>query len=485
MRLRRTSLCAGLAAALATGGCRSDESATGPADELDPSFAARSSGGRNSATGLEAGAASTDLYLVVFKSSRGIASGFDRAVEAAGGSIVAAYPRFGFAAVSGLDDSGAATLRKQREVAYVEPNRLLRLDVPDRTEPVAIEDGGIASIGDPAAAILFGLQWDLRAIFAHLAWAAGKLGSEDVTVAILDTGLDYQNPDLSGRVDLSRSISLIPEDDALVDAQFPGTDYVTDLNFHGTNVGSIVATNAWAFAGVTSMTTLMGVKVCSWEGLCPTLAVLLGIIHAADNGADVINMSLGGSFAKSMFPGFVSLINRVTNYARSRGSLIVVATGNDGMDLDHDGDGYDAYCNAATVVCVSATAPTFALFPVYENVDTPTDYTSYGRSAIDVAAPGGDVVPGDDGWVYQLCSTTSLLFPPCQTGLFVLGVAGTSQAAAHASGVAALIVAEIGSGRPAQVKARLEQTADDLGQPGTDPFFGKGRVNAFAAAGAN
>jgi subtilisin family serine protease len=73
------------------------------------------------------------------------------------------------------------------------------------------------------------------------------------------------------------------------------------------------------------------------------------------------------------------------------------------------------------------------------------------------------------------------VIPICQTGVFVLGVAGTSQAAPHASGVAALIVDEIGSGRPAQVKARLLQTADDLGQPGTDPYFGKGRVNALAA----
>jgi subtilisin family serine protease len=344
-----------------------------------------------------------------------------------------------------------------------------------------LDDTGITSTDDPTTALLFGLQWNLRAIFAHVAWAVGKLGSGDVTVAILDTGLDYQNPDLSGRVDLSRSISFIPSDDALVDQLFPGTNHVTDLNLHGTNVGSIVATNAWGFAGVTSKTTLIGVKICSWEGSCPTSAVLAGIIYAADNGADVINMSLGGTFAKSMFPGFVSLINRVTNSARSQGSLIVVSAGNEAEDLDHNGNSFKAYCDAPSVVCVSATAPTYAGFPVFENVDTPTGYTNFGRSAISVAAPGGDVVPGGDGWVYSICSTTSLEIPICQTGLFVVGVAGTSQAAPHASGVAALIVAEIGSGRAAQVKARLQQTADDLGQPGTDPYFGKGRVNAFAA----
>jgi len=470
-------MCLGLATGLVATACQPDSAPTGPSDASAPTFAKKSGGERS---GFDPVDASTGLHLVVFKSNR-VPADLSRAVNAVGGSVETAYSKFGFATVAGLDDSGVAALQARKDVLYVEADRLLQLEVPETTEPVALDDARITSIDDPTTALAFGLQWDMRAILADAAWAAGKLGSGDVTVAILDTGLDYQNPDLSGRVDLSRSISLIPSDDALVDANFPGTNYVTDLNFHGTNVGSIVATNAWAFAGVTSKTTLIGVKICDWEGSCPTSAVLAGIIHAADNGADVINMSLGGTFAKNMFPGFVSLINRVTNYARSHGSLIVVAAGNEAADLDHNGNAFEAYCDAPSVVCVSATAPTYAGFPVYENEDTPASYTNFGRSAINVAAPGGDDVPGGDGWVYQLCSTTSLEIPICQTGYFVLGVAGTSQAAPHASGVAALIVDEIGSGRAAQVKARLQQTADDLGQPGTDPYFGKGRVNAFAA----
>jgi subtilisin family serine protease len=482
MNLRITSICLGLAAGLVATACQPDSGPTGPADDSTPSFAKKSSGnGTALSPGVDASDASTGLHLVVFKSGNRVPADLSRAVNAAGGSVETAYSKFGYATVAGLDDSGVAALLARKDVAYVEADQLLQLDVPGTMEPVALDDAGITSIDDPTTALLFGLQWNLRAIFAHDAWAAGKLGSGDVTVAILDTGLDYQNPDLSGRVDLSRSVSLIPSDDALVDAMFPGTNHITDLNFHGTNVGSVAASNAWGFAGVTSKTTLIGVKVCDWEGSCPTSAVLGGIIYAADNGADVINMSLGGSFSKSMFPGFVSLINRVTNYARSQGSLIVVSAGNAAADLDHDGNSFEAYCNAPSVVCVSATAPTYAGFPVFENVDTPASYTNFGRSAINVAAPGGDVVPGGDGWVYSICSTTSLVIPICQTGVFVLGVAGTSQAAPHASGVAALIVDEIGSGRPAQVKARLLQTADDLGQPGTDPYFGKGRVNALAA----
>ena len=148
----------------------------------------------------------------------------------------------------------------------------------------------------------------------------------------------------------------------------------------------LLASNAWGFAGVTSKTTLMGVKVCSAGGSCPTSAVLGGIIYAADNGADVINMSLGGTFSKSMYPGFVSLINRATNYARSHGSLIVVSAGNAAADLDHNGNSFEAYCDAPSVVCVSATAPTYALAPLFENVDTPTGYTNFGRSAKNLVA---------------------------------------------------------------------------------------------------
>lgn len=484
MRVRRTLMCLGIAAGLASGACQSDKTTTAPADAPLPSFAKKSGGTSTPTVDLDSYDASTGLHLVVFKSQKRVPRDFEKAVRAAGGSVEKAYSKFGFATVSGLDDAGVDALLSRRDVAFVEEDHLIDLDMPEMTDPVALEDVGITSIEDPTSALLFFLQWNMRAIFADLAWAAGKLGSGDVTVAILDTGLDYQNPDLDGRVDLSRSVSFIPEDDALVDFFFPGTNHVTDLNFHGTNVGSVVASNAWAFAGVTSKTTLIGVKVCNVNGSCPTSAVLAGIIHAANNGADVINMSLGGSFSKSMFPGFVSLINRATNYARSQGSLIVVSAGNAAADLDHNGNSFSAYCDAPSVICVSATAPTFAGAPVFENVDTATDYTNFGRSAITVAAPGGAVVPGGDGWVYSICSTTSLVIPICQSGLFVLGVAGTSQASPHAAGVAALLVNELG-GRPGRVKSALQQTADDLGQPGTDPYYGKGRVNAASAVGVD
>jgi subtilisin family serine protease len=317
------------------------------------------------------------------------------------------------------------------------------------------------------------------------------LGSADVTVAILDTGIDYTYPDLNGLVDLTRSVSLIPEDDEYVDFFFPGKHHVTDIHFHGTHVAATVASNALVAAGVTSQTTLMGVKVCSAVlGGCPFSAVIGGFLYAVDSGADVINMSLGGGWPKAGNGWYVGYINRTFNYAKETGVTVVVAAGNDAIDLDHNQNMYATYCDAPNVICVSATGPASSegvTGPWYE-VDSPAAYTNYGRSAITVAAPGGtgtnsDPVTGENanpgGWVYAACSQTSLVVPICQTGYYIIGANGTSMASPHVAGLAALVVEDVGR-NPAEVRARIQRYADDLGQPGTDPYYGKGRINVFA-----
>lgn len=331
----------------------------------------------------------------------------------------------------------------------------------------------------------------MRAIHANEGWAAGKLGSPAVRVGILDTGIDYTHLDLVGLVDQAASRSFVPSDHAIIATKFPGQPDWIDLHFHGTHVAATVSSNALAAAGVTSKVTLVAIKVLGANGSSSGSSVLDGLMYAASPlgpdgaGVDVINMSLGGSFNKKDAPGFVSVINRAINFAHDRGVTVVVSAGNDGTDLDHDKNSYKAYCNAPTVICVSATGPTAqgGVNGPYTNIDAVAVYSNFGRSAINVAAPGGwGTLTSGVSFVYAACSHFSQVVPVCATGTFVLGVQGTSQAAPHVSGLAALLVQKYGR-NPDAIRSALQSSADDLGQRGTDPFYGKGRINVVRALG--
>ncbi len=445
-------------------------------------------------------------HIVMFNSLRGVPANFAGQVASLGGTVTFSLDEIGVASVTGLSDDALATLARRNDVRHVFPDEIFQLELPDEVEFEAA--GEVANADAPHLASQYARQWNMRAIQADVAWAGGHLGSPDVTVAILDTGLDYTYPDLVGVVDLSRSASFITSPDpALIAANFPGAHPVADLHWHGTHVGSTVASQALVTAGVTSKTTLIGVKVCNVNGSCPTSGVLAGIIYAADQGADIINMSLGGLFLKRTNPGFVATINRVFNYAYRQGTLIVTSAGNSCADLDRDivpqgasnirpcnrtpihfPSLFASYCNAPNAVCVSALGPSAgaSVTGPWANVDGLTDYSNYGRSAIDVSAPGGTSGQiGTPGAVWAGCSRFSFQVPVCRTGIFIIGASGTSMASPHAAGVAALLAAHYGRSNPSRIKTALQQTADDLGDPGTDPYYGKGRVNAARAAGVN
>lgn len=427
----------------------------------------------------------TGKHLVMF-SGNGMPGNIAAQVARLGGTLETVYEAIGVAVVDGLSEASARELSRTRNVQSVVEDILIPLE-----EPVAVDEAEIAdtpfdspeNADDPASSYFFQRQWHMRAIEADKAWEAGYLGSSDVTVAILDTGIDYNHANLEGLVDLERSASFIDRDDALIEEHFPGAHPVADLNRHGTHVASTVSSNAANIAGVTSKTTLFGVKVCGALTGCPRSAVLAAIMYAADNGADIINMSLGGTFDKSADRGrWLPLVHRATNYAHSKGTLVVVSAGNSALDMDHDQDGFKIYCNAANVVCVSATGPTKreSVNGPWNDFDQAATFTNYGRSSVDVAAPGGNT----NNFVYAACSSFSLRSPNCQnSNRYTIGLRGTSMAAPHVSGVAALIVAEIGSGKPAQVRNRLHQTADKVGESDNDPYFGKGRINAARAVG--
>ncbi|HLM68970.1 MAG TPA: S8 family serine peptidase, partial [Longimicrobium sp.] len=400
--------------------------------------------------------------------------------------VTFAHDGAGIGAVAGLSPEAAARLVTAPGV------RAVVADAATTLEPVA---GDLATAqapslagtaGDPALAWGFPRQWHLRAIGAERAWAAGRHGSPAVRVAILDTGLDYRHPDLAGRVDLAGSRSFVPSEAALLEANFPGAHPVADLHYHGTHVGATVASNGIIAAGVTSRVTLVGLKVCTLNGRCPVSNVLAGLVYSADLGVDVANVSIGNAFERADSsaahrdgPSFVAVVNQALAYVHRKGTTVVVAAGNQNRDLDHDGNQYRVYCSAPSVICVSATGPASAagVDGPFVDVDARAWYSNYGRSVVTVAAPGGAAQP-----TWAACSTFSLVIPGCRAGAFVLGLLGTSAASPHAAGVAALIAEDVGRD-PSQVRARLQATADDRGEPGTDPFYGKGRINAARAVG--
>lgn len=437
-----------------------------------------------SRNGSSASAAEGDTYLVRFKGN-GVPSDFESRVAALGGSVFFAHAGVGIAAVTGMSEAGAAALAGRSDVAAVDLDAYTTVGMPNEVAAeVADETDSPAA---PATAFFFPRQWHLRAISAQTAWAAGKLGSPSVKVGILDTGLGYTHSDLIGRVDLASSKSFVPSDDALVAAFFPGRHPIADLHYHGTHVGATVASNANAAAGVTSGTTLVGIKVCNVNGSCPTSGVLAGVLYAADLGLPIANMSLGGRFLRrdasaegGFGPSFIATINSVFNYANKMGTIMVVSAGNDVVDMDHNGNEFVAYCNAPHVICVSATGPSSrgpSVNGPWFNIDNLANYSNFGTSSVTVAAPGGNT----NSNVTAACSPFSLQVPVCQTGTFVVGLNGTSMASPHVAGLASLLAAE--GLKQSQIRARISQSADDLGPAGTDPAYGKGRINVAKALG--
>ena len=278
-------------------------------------------------------------------------------------------------------------------------------------------------------------QWALTKIRADQAWAASK--GAGVTIAVVDTGIALDHPDLKSKI--VRPVSCIG-----------GTCTAggNDDNGHGTHVAGIAAAitgNGIGIAGVAPSARLMPVKVLDEDGSGDCRDIAIGIRFAASNGARVINLSLGpelpGLLGALLQGGCISGLEDAAAYAWDKGAFVVIAAGNDGLSSAYD---------SAALEVVGATGPD----------DLPASYSNDGA---DVYAPGGDA---------SSCGTSTCIFSTWTGGGYALAK-GTSMAAPHVSGIAALLFARGYSN--GEIRQRLTATADDVG--------GVLRVNAARAVG--
>ncbi len=299
----------------------------------------------------------------------------------------------------------------------------------------------------------YGNQWHYDRIRAPEAWDITK-GSSSIIVAVVDTGIDYNHPDLN--------------DNMWKDANgFYGYDFVNDDNDpmddngHGTHVAGTIAAemdNNLGGTGVAPNVKLMAVKVLDTDGYGSWDDIARGIIYAADNGAHIINLSLGGYV-------YSGTLENAVNYAHSKGCLLIAAAGND----DRNEVAYPA--KFPTVVAVSAID--------YNNNPSkfgPGKGTNYGPE-IELCAPGGGDLDGDR----VLDSINEGVYSTEWDDTYSYLYWGTSMATPHVSGTAALLWSMRPDWSSGMIRALLRKTADDLGVKGWDQYYGFGRVNAYSA----
>ncbi|MFC9928298.1 S8 family serine peptidase [Streptomyces sp. NPDC127190] len=440
-------------------------------------------------------------YVVNLSPGLGVSARVRQAIADAGGSVVIAYDRIGVVVVHSADPGFAAKIRAVPGVDSAGATRNAPLPAASTTDegaPKVLSAEEVAAAGARATAgqdPLEPLQWDLPAIKADKAHEK-TLGSPDVKVAVIDTGVDDTHPDIAPNFDRADSVNCVSGSPDTTDGAWRPS---ASESPHGTHVAGEIAAarNGVGMTGVAPGVKVAGIKVANPKGYFYTEAVVCGFMWAAEHHIDVTNNSYytdpwyfnctGDPDQKAL----VDAVTRASRYAERKGTVNVAAAGNENYDLASDSitdpsspnDGtpsdrvidphrcYDIPTQLPGVVTVAATGAK----------GLKSSFSNYGLGVIDIAAPGGDST------AYQkpdAPATSGLILGPLPGGKWGY-MAGTSMATPHVVGVAALIKSTHPHASPALVKALLYAEADAT--PCTDPYDinGDGKVDAVCQGPLN
>jgi subtilisin family serine protease len=434
--------------------------------------------GANGGQGVE------QLHVVLYK---GLAVPQDAAlaIAAAGGELVRALPEVGIAiAVSG-DPNFASRIRANRRVDSVgeDPVELLPEDEAgvSAPEPIGTDDPFLA---DPL--------WNIDRVRAPEAWAAGHTGSLDTVIAIIDSGVAWNHPDLAPN---------IVRADCFTSASFDNNPNTTcnpypSLDFHGTQVAG-VAVGVAPGIGIASYNVVEPVPGSARGGIRRS-SRLAAMMDAVSRGYEVINLSLGGGLrtfggrGSNNLAALVAADKRVVDHVIRAGTTVTASAGNEAVNLN--GRIVHLPGDVPGVINVGATGIRPGPLFTAASFDVLAYYSNFG-APVDVVAPGGDCGLPDScdpirrplNWrEFQILTTDVFPLTPtcvaaanCDVGYF--GVSGTSFAAPHVAAVAALVKDANPRLNPRQVASIVERTAEKLGDR---QAFGHGMVDAAAATAA-
>ncbi|MEO8562066.1 MAG: S8 family serine peptidase [bacterium] len=417
----------------------------------------------------------SDHVVIESRAARGGA--LDAQITALGGRIERRVPELNMVVVKGLTASGVASLSSRSDVTkltqdvnlrWLPANTLRRASAPAK----ASKKPPLPGIDQSGAFFFADWQWNMKVTKANQAWLTTPEG-RGAKVYVLDTGIDPTHADLLDRVDLARSTSFVESE----------IGDIKDYESHGTFVAAIITSNGIGVASVAPAARIVAVKVLDATGSGSFADLITGIVYAANQGADVINMSLG-AIVDASDPQTQQLLfhlQAAIAYARLKGVTIVAASGNDALDLlALPPQIISIPAEMAGVIAVGATAPVNQT-----NFDLITSYSNFGFNGfpiggVPLVAPGGDLVQG--GVLQDLIISACSQFSPFGCGpLDYLIGAGTSFSSPMVAGEGAVLRSIVGNSLFGSFMTNncILQGVDQVGPSST---YGRGRMNVVKAA---